>query len=410
MYRKKASTKKKREKKNDSQPKLNSFFNMSNDVITINDNKNDSRKRMKLNTYNNKNVSQGSRFQMCPICNKSFPFHSIQRHASMCEFEPSPVSSSLKQRIAEPELKQTQMKKSKPKLTGLRTSHHDIKPVFNKEEVKDEWKKVFSQKSTNLRHDDSDQQEEADSSPSEYSQPLPGLFIFKDFISEEDEKNIMKTLDFYDYIETGENNKRKNVWKQTSFNGKHRGKQYGAVCSLRDRKVSAPEHPLPSCIQTMMSNVKTKLLDTVLVQEEKLIKPTQFKKLTTYVTNLKMNEANAIDYRKKNGDYLRKHVDDRQLSKEIIANVSLAGDCYMTFELEKKNKAMVSSSFLPQQRNGRGRSSTGVEVKKKILLERRTLQILTGSSRYDYSHAIANEDLLSERRISITMRESPLTR
>jgi hypothetical protein len=46
---------------------------------------------------------------------------------------------------------------------------------------------------------------------------------------------------------------------------------------------------------------------------------------------------------------------------------------------------------------------------KKVLLKRSTLQVLTGKSRYDYSHGISNSDLLSERRISVTMRESPLT-
>lgn len=38
-------------------------------------------------------------------------------------------------------------------------------------------------------------------------------------------------------------------------------------------------------------------------------------------------------------------------------------------------------------------------------LPRRSLSIQTGQCRYDYTHAIANEDLLSERRVSITFRE-----
>ena len=100
------------------------------------------------------------------------------------------------------------------------------------------------------------------------------------------------------------------------------------------------------------------------------------------------NEANAIDYRRAKGDYLKSHVDDRQLSKEIIANLSLAGDCYMTFQREKPP----------------------TECEQKVLLKRRTLQVLTGSARYDYTHGIRNEDLLSDRRISVTMRESPLTK
>lgn len=42
----------------------------------------------------------------------------------------------------------------------------------------------------------------------------------------------------------------------------------------------------------------------------------------------------------------------------------------------------------------------------RVHLPRRTLQILTGRVRYDYRHGIHNSDLSSERRISITLRET----
>ena len=42
----------------------------------------------------------------------------------------------------------------------------------------------------------------------------------------------------------------------------------------------------------------------------------------------------------------------------------------------------------------------------RVFLPRRTLQILTGRARYHYRHGIHNADLSSERRISITLRES----
>jgi alkylated DNA repair dioxygenase AlkB len=102
------------------------------------------------------------------------------------------------------------------------------------------------------------------------------------------------------------------------------------------------------------------------------------------------NEANAIDYRRKQGHWLQAHVDDRRLSKEPIANLSLVGDCYMTY----CNQAMHRNTAVKE---------------KRVLLKRGTLQVLTGKARYDFSHAIANTDLLSDRRVSVTMRESPLT-
>lgn len=102
------------------------------------------------------------------------------------------------------------------------------------------------------------------------------------------------------------------------------------------------------------------------------------------------NEANAIDYWRDRGDYLKAHVDDRQMSKEPIANLSIVGDCYMTYRADGI-------------RGGRD------GVVQKVLLKRRTLQVLTGKARYDYSHGICNEDILSDRRISITIRESPIS-
>jgi alkylated DNA repair protein alkB family protein 4 len=138
---------------------------------------------------------------------------------------------------------------------------------------------------------------------------------------------------------------------------------------LRDRKVYPQDNPLPPLLLNLIDRISQ-------LQIMKGCVP---------------NEANAIDYHKKNGDYLKNHVDDRQLSKEPIANLSLAGDCFMTFRLERH----TAPQHFPKER--------------KVLLKRRTLQILTSNARYDYSHGIQNEYLLSDRRISITMRESPLS-
>jgi alkylated DNA repair dioxygenase AlkB len=102
------------------------------------------------------------------------------------------------------------------------------------------------------------------------------------------------------------------------------------------------------------------------------------------------NEANAIEYRRKLGHHLLSHVDDRQLSKEPIANLSLAGDCFMTY-----------CNVAPHR-------NTAVK-ERRLLLKRRCLQVLTGKARYEFSHAIENADLISERRVSVTMRESPLS-
>jgi hypothetical protein len=102
------------------------------------------------------------------------------------------------------------------------------------------------------------------------------------------------------------------------------------------------------------------------------------------------NEANAIEYRRSQGHWLQSHVDDRKLSKEPIANISIIGNCYMTYTNQAMNRNVAAS-------------------KERVWLPRRCLQILTGTARYDFAHGIDHADLVSDRRVSMTMRESPLT-
>lgn len=194
------------------------------------------------------------------------------------------------------------------------------------------------------------------------SEPIPGLHLFHDFITEQEEKNILAELDGTAHAE------KFLPWQFARFNGPHRGKRWGVHCNLRDRRVGAAENGLPPFYCEIIL--------------PKLQKIQQMKGCTP-------NEANAIEYSRKNGDYLTDHVDDRQLSKEHIANLSIAGDCYMTFINQKKN---------------------GVTEPLQVLLPRRTLQVLTGKARYDYSHGIRNQDLLTDRRVSVTMRESPVSK
>ena len=192
------------------------------------------------------------------------------------------------------------------------------------------------------------------------SDHLPGLYVIEDFISIEEESLILSAIK--DNVK--ENSPR---WTESTFNGKHLGKRWGVHCNLRLRKVTSATHEMPSFFRDI---IFPKLL------------------CLKQMNGIRPNEANAIDYRKSLGHYLVSHVDNRQLSKEPIANLSLAGSCNMTF-------TPVSQKW----------GSKAI----KVLLKPRTLQILTGPARYSYSHGIEHHELLSERRVSITMRESPLS-
>lgn len=309
-----------------------------------------------------------SRFVPCPLCSQSFSFHVIEAHASACDG----VKNNWKHGTVDVENKSSSSgfgsvpdctaskgpsiaKKASTVLvhdnssSGDHSPGHEQHPNSSKQDdAKLQWASMIKSVQGNCS--------------------VPGLFLFEEFITEEEEHELINHLDGID--RKHHNNKQSFLppWKPSTFNGRHMGKRWGVHCSLKDRKVYPAENPLPQPIQNIIQKITN----------HPRMKHSIMKGCTP-------NEANAIDYRRANGDYLKSHVDDRQLSKEPIANLSLAGDCLMTFKNERKQN-------------------------QKILLKKRTLQILTGGARYDYSHGIDNEDLLSDRRISITMRESPITK
>ena len=191
---------------------------------------------------------RGSRFKECPICLRSVPRFDIERHAEHCQGDVTITTLSSR-----------------------------------REKCGDDHQANGSE--NELPHNE---------------EPLPGLYIYENFISEKEEQEIISALD----------SENSHPWKSCTFNGLHLGKRWGVHCNLRSRRVDAPQHPLPPSIQKI---IISRLLS---LQPMKGCVP---------------NESNAIDYRKRDMHYLKAHVDDRQLSKEPIANLSLAGDCIMTF-------------------------------------------------------------------------------
>ncbi|KAL7559689.1 hypothetical protein ACA910_002397 [Epithemia clementina (nom. ined.)] len=280
----------------------------------------------------------GSSYGSCPLCERSFSWHNLEQHASTCQGKEGGSSDKGTTKI---------------------------------DNASDQFALDESDVSTNSAGQQVNSVQVTD-------EPIPGLFVYEDFITEEEEALILEeldgkptsvNLDSCNDDKTTHSEKQHLPWKLAKFNGVHYGKRWGVHCNLRDRMVSEPENPLPDFLQQ------------IILPRLQRLKP---------MSGCIPNEANAIDYRRTLGHYLSAHVDDRQLSKEPIANLSLAGNCFMTF----RNVATHRNVAVPVAR---------------VYLPRRCLQILTGRARYDFSHAIDHADLLSDRRVSITMRESPLT-
>jgi len=183
--------------------------------------------------------------------------------------------------------------------------------------------------------------------------PLRGHFLVENFITEEEEERIVQFLDD-DVV----------PWKDSSFNGAHQGKRYGVEVNLLKRTVDPAKNPLPKILR-----------DLVIAR---------FASAHETLRNFTPNECNAINYRKDLGSELTAHCDDRQLSSDLLVNLSLVGDCTMTYIHDKFPNSKKVDVFLP----------------------RRSLQIQSGETRYDYMHSISNSNLHANRRVSVTFRES----
>lgn len=179
---------------------------------------------------------------------------------------------------------------------------------------------------------------------------LPGEYCVPDFVTKQEELDLLHMLDVCSPL-----------WQDKTFNGKHRGKRWGAEMDLRQRTVVEGVTPLPAELHMLIARMQQ----------------------VPCLRNFQPNEANAIDYRQDLGHWLKPHVDDRQLSTDKIVTLSLAGLAVMTFTSKK-----------------------GYTI--AIELPPRTLQIITKDARYMYTHGISRDKLLAPRRVSITFRQSPL--
>lgn len=205
-------------------------------------------------------------------------------------------------------------------------------------------------------------------SPKPFSKQLPGHSVIQDFLSEQEEKNLLE------YIDAG------NRWKFSEFNGPSYGQSWGVRTDLRKRTLLEPVREMPPII--------IDLLDRIRQHAGESFKP---------------NEANAIDYRRREGHYLGEHCDDRYLSGPILVNICLAGAATMTYRLSPSKS---KSTTKKQTREGVAEVSGSDQSLShhRVYLPRRALQVQKGVVRYSYSHAIDHADLHDDRRVSITLR------
>ncbi|KAJ1415382.1 hypothetical protein B484DRAFT_454556 [Ochromonadaceae sp. CCMP2298] len=197
---------------------------------------------------------------------------------------------------------------------------------------------------------------------------LTGLFLIEDFISEKEEQEITQLLDA----------DAQTPWKHSSFNGDCFSKCFGVRTQfglpdelrlVRQNEVSRGECNMP----TQLDAFPERLQSIVALHGSRL--PNELR-------DFKPNECNANSYYRSQGHCLKPHFDDRTLSGPILMNLSLGGCARMTYS----NPSSGAIAAVP--------------------LPRRCLQLVTGPARWSYMHEIKQEDVLEERRVSITWRQS----
>lgn len=241
---------------------------------------------------------------------------------------------------------------------------------------------------------------------------LPGHFVIEDFVTVAEETALVAFLD---------DEKRSGArWRLSGFNGKHLGKKWGVEVDLKRRTVKTegvrPMPPELLAVAARLRDLAASELDTSSDASssddvERVSRTNKNKKMpravASAVAGFAPNEANAIDYRRASGMELLPHCDDRQMSSGVLVNLSLLGDCVMTYarDAKRKQKAVPDDVKLRKRREDENDArSEGDAV--DVFLPRRSLQVQTGETRYEFSHAIRNENLLAARRVSVTFRES----
>ncbi|KAJ1981575.1 hypothetical protein H4R35_000669 [Dimargaris xerosporica] len=186
---------------------------------------------------------------------------------------------------------------------------------------------------------------------------VPGLYMVPHFLTAEEESTLLATIDALPWSGHG---------LGPNPEMKRRTQQYGCIFSYRYRKVMTPLEPLPPWGEALVSR-----LMTLPILDER-------------PNTLIINEYEP-------GQGIMPHTDAPSIFGNAIVSLSLNSPCLMMF------------------------NHTETSHTASVLLEPRSLVILTESSRYDYKHSISknrvevwNEySIVRGRRVSLTFRYIP---
>lgn len=277
--------------------------------------------------------SKTTRFTECPVCGKSIFIAHADSHVIKCLQAKPSKDSSVKSSSSPPRSTHILSQLAQPSSShqGLAISPRRTAPIF-----KSPSKRMLITGRNFRGHE-----------------KLPGVHVFEDFVSLEEEEQLLTKIDA-----------SAAPWALSRWNGLHLNKEWGRRIVF-DQSGSKPvammddaSKPLPKFLQDLSARF------------------TSGKYLPTAA--FRPNQCNAITYVVSQGHHISPHFDDRRLSGEMLANLSLVCDATMVYE----------------------RGTDRVEV----FLKRGSLQVVTGEARYRWKHSIPNEKIEGPRRVSLTFR------
>ncbi|XP_058854304.1 alpha-ketoglutarate-dependent dioxygenase alkB homolog 4-like [Acipenser ruthenus] len=181
--------------------------------------------------------------------------------------------------------------------------------------------------------------------------PFPGVFLCEDFVSEEEEREMVQQMDL-------------DEWKQSQSG--RRKQDYGPKVNFKKRRLKAAGFSgLPGFSRLVVRRMK----------EQPVLKDFQ-----------PVEQCN-LDYHPRRGSSIDPHLDDSWLWGERLVTLNLLSDTVLT---------MSRASTVEPQCTG------GVEV--SIPLPRRSLLVLYREARFQWKHSIRREDV-ADRRVCSTFRE-----
>lgn len=182
--------------------------------------------------------------------------------------------------------------------------------------------------------------------------PFHGVFLWDNFVSEEEEIELIRKMDL-------------DVWKESQSG--RRKQDFGPKVNFKKRKVRLGGFcGLPDISQNLVQRMSKEPL----------------------LAGFQPVEQCNLDYNPLRGSAIDPHLDDSWLWGERLVTINLLSDTVLTMSLEEGLREL----------------GQGEEVRVAVHLPRRSLVVLYGEARHRWKHAIHRQDIHA-RRVCSTFRE-----